>query len=148
MCRGLARAHVLRGSRVLGERTPMSVRLVSVIIATGCAIAAATACSSPSAPEEVDIKKATQASSVTVQMFDKSGKELGSCSGTLVSKDLVLTAGHCAVGVASWKIDSRSANTKSVAKRAATSNEAGGAASRSRSIVTGRRLILTVVIGS
>lgn len=104
----------------------MSVRLLSVMIATGCAVAAATACSSPSVPDEVDIKKATQASSVTIQMFDKSGNELGSCSGTLVSKDLVLTAGHCAAGVASWKIDSRGADTKSTATRAVTPWKAFG----------------------
>src|SRR5689334_21886822 len=57
--RGLARALGVRGSGVFGERTPMSVRLLSVVIATGCAIAAVTACSSPSAPDEADIQRAT-----------------------------------------------------------------------------------------
>ncbi len=103
----------------------MSVRLLSVVVLTACAIAAATACSAPpSTLDEGDIKKATQASSVTVQMFDKSGAALGSCSGTLVSKDLVLTAGHCAAGVATWKI--ANADVKSTAKRAVTPWKAFG----------------------
>ena len=104
----------------------MSVRLLSFIIASGCAAVAVTACSSPSVPEEADLEKTTQASSVTIQMFDKSGNELGSCSGTLVSKDLVLTAGHCAAGVATWKIDSRGADMKSTATRAVTPWKAFG----------------------
>lgn len=103
----------------------MSVRLLSVVVMTGCAIAAVTACSTPpSSLDEGDIKKATQASSVTIQMLDKAGSALGSCSGTLVSKNLVLTAGHCAAGVASWKVANGTATA--TAKRAVTPWKAFG----------------------
>ena len=63
----------------------MRARLLFVMIASGCAVSAATACSSPDVALEAEAKRATQASSVTVSMLDKSGKELGSCSGTLVA---------------------------------------------------------------
>jgi hypothetical protein len=96
------------------------------MIASGCAVSAATACSSPDLALEVEAKKTTQASSVTVAMFDKSGNELGSCSGTLVAKDLVLTAGHCAAGAAKWKVTSKSANTTAEASKAVTPWKAFG----------------------
>jgi len=100
----------------------MSTRLLSVLIATGCAISAVTAvtaCSSPPVAEEAENnKKTAQASSVSIVMFDKAGNDLGSCSGTLVAKDLVLTAGHCAAGAAKWKITH--ADATSEATRATT----------------------------
>lgn len=98
----------------------MRARLLFLLIATGCAVSAATACSSPEPTAEAEAKKTTQASSVTVEMFDRSGNGLGSCSGTLVAKDLVLTAGHCAAGVAKWKIDARGADATAEAARAVT----------------------------
>lgn len=105
----------------------MRARLLFVVIATGCAISAVTACSSnDAATAEAEAKKTTQASAVTIEMFDRSGNELGSCSGTLVAKDLVLTAGHCAAGVASWKIDAKGAGAKSEATRAVTPWKAFG----------------------
>ena len=104
----------------------MRARLLFVMIASGCAVSAATACSSPDVALEAEAKRATQASSVTVSMLDKSGKELGSCSGTLVAKDLVLTAGHCAAGAAKWTIDARGADATSSATRAVTPWKAFG----------------------
>ncbi len=104
----------------------MRARLLFVVIATGCAISAVTACSSKDdATAEAEAKKTTQASSVTIEMFDRAGNEMGSCSGTLVAKDLVLTAGHCAAGVASWKI-ARGSDAKSEATRAVTPWKAFG----------------------
>lgn len=105
----------------------MRARLLFVMIASGCAVNAVTACSSPDASLEAETaKRATQASSVTVAMFDGSGKALGSCSGTLVAKDLVLTAGHCAAGAAKWSIDARGADATSEATHAVTPWKAFG----------------------
>jgi hypothetical protein len=104
----------------------MRARLLFVMIAAGGAVSAATACSSPDVPAEQGANKTTQASSVTVAMFDRSGNELGSCSGALVAKDLVLTAGHCAAGAAKWKVTSKSASTTVDASKAVTPWKAFG----------------------
>jgi hypothetical protein len=96
------------------------------MIASGCAVNAATACSSPDVAVEAEARRATQASSVTIAMFDTSGAALGSCSGTLVAKDVVLTAGHCAAGAARWSIDARGADATSEATRAVTPWKAFG----------------------
>jgi hypothetical protein len=105
----------------------MRAHLLFVMIASGCAVAAATvACSSPEVALEESARKGTQASSVSVAMFDKAGNALGSCSGTLVSKDLVLTAGHCVAGAAKWTIDARGADATSEATHAVTPWKAFG----------------------
>ena len=104
----------------------MRAHLLFVMIASGCAVTAATACSSPDVALEANAKKATQASSVSVSMFDKAGNALGSCSGTLVSKDLVLTAGHCVAGAAKWTIDASGADASSESTHAVTPWKAFG----------------------
>ena len=75
---------------------------------------------------EAKATKATQASSVSIEIFDKLGNDVGSCSGTLIAHNLVLTAGHCAAGAAKWKIDSRGANATSEASHAVSPWKAFG----------------------
>ena len=75
---------------------------------------------------EAQAKKATQASSVSIQILDIKGTTVGSCSGTLIAKNLVLTAGHCAAGAARWKIDSRGASTTAEATHAVSPWKAFG----------------------
>jgi hypothetical protein len=104
----------------------MRARLLFVMVAGGCAVTAASACSSPDVAVEAQAKKATQASSVSIQILDIKGTTVGSCSGTLIAKNLVLTAGHCAAGAAKWKIDSRGANTTSQATHAVSPWKAFG----------------------
>ena len=53
-------------------------------------------------PEEA--KQTAQASTVSIEMQDAKGARVGSCSGTLVSPNLVLTAGHCVVVAKKFKI--------------------------------------------
>jgi hypothetical protein len=96
----------------------MRARLLFVMVAGGCAVTAATACSSPDVAVEAQAKKATQASSVSIQILDIKGTTVGSFSGTLIARNLVLTAGHCAAGAARWKIDSRGASTTAEATHA------------------------------
>lgn len=104
----------------------MRARLLFVMIASAGAVSAATACSSPDVAAESEAKRATQASAVSISMFDKAGASLGTCSGTLVAKDLVLTAGHCAAGAAKWSITARGADATSEANRAVTPWKAFG----------------------
>jgi hypothetical protein len=104
----------------------MRARLLFVMVAGGCAVTAATACSSPDVAVEAQAKKATQASTVSIQILDIKGTTVGSCSGTLIAKNLVLTAGHCAAGAAKWKIDSRGANTTAEATHAVSPWKAFG----------------------
>ncbi len=104
----------------------MRARLLFVTIASAGAVSAATACSSPDVAAESEAKRATQASAVSVSMFDKAGASLGTCSGTLVAKDVVLTAGHCAAGAAKWSITARGADATSEANRAVTPWKAFG----------------------
>ena len=104
----------------------MRARLLFVMIASVGAASAATACSSPDIAAESEAKRATQASAVSIAMFDKAGNSLGSCSGTLVAKDLVLTAGHCAAGAAKWSITAKGADATSEANRAVTPWKAFG----------------------
>ena len=104
----------------------MRARLLFVMIASVGAVSAATACSSPDVAAESEAKRATQASAVSISMFDKAGTSLGTCSGTLVAKDLVLTAGHCAAGAAKWSITAKGADATSEANRAVTPWKAFG----------------------
>lgn len=98
----------------------MRAHSLFIIVATGCAVSAVAACSSPEPIRGAQITKSTQASSVSLTMFDMAGNDLGSCSGTLIAENLVLTAGHCAAGVAKWKVHSRGADASSEATRAVT----------------------------
>jgi hypothetical protein len=93
----------------------MNARLA--IFSTGIvAIAAATvvACGgSPTvlagdakSPEEA--QAITQASTVAIDLKDAKGSSIGSCSGTLISPDLVLTAGHCVVSAKKFKVTATS----------------------------------------
>lgn len=53
----------------------------------------------------------TQASTVAIELQDAQGAAIGSCSGTLVSPELVLTAGHCVVAAAKFKVTASSGKT-------------------------------------
>lgn len=75
-----------------------------LLLAVGSAALAMAACASPDVSHSVDSPSTTQASSVVVEMQSSSGSSLGSCSGTLISSKIVLTAGHCIAGVKSWSI--------------------------------------------
>jgi hypothetical protein len=84
-----------------------------VLLGLGSAIVtAATACSSPEPGREVDATQTTQASSVIVDMRNATGTSLGTCSGTLISSKMVLTAGHCIAGASSWLVKSGSKTVK------------------------------------
>jgi hypothetical protein len=57
-------------------------------------------------PEEA--QAITQASTVAIDLKDAKGSSIGSCSGTLISADLVLTAGHCVVSAKKFKVTAAS----------------------------------------
>ncbi len=64
--------------------------------------------------------EAVQAAAVTIELQDAAGAKLGSCSGTLVSPSLVLTAGHCVTTAKKFKIEAPSVKKTSTAQVAVT----------------------------
>src|SRR5262245_36276815 len=106
---GLEDASAYPGSEASFRRqTFMTARLRNkhvLLIGLGSAVASCAACIAPEA-REGDAKKTTQASTVVVEIYDSNGASLKSCSGTLLSAQMVLTAGHCVAGASSWKVTS------------------------------------------
>ena len=86
-----------------------------LLLAVGSAAIAMAACASPDVSHSVDSPSTTQASSVVVEMKSSSGASLGNCSGTLISSKVVLTAGHCIAGVASWSVSGSGKTVKASA---------------------------------
>lgn len=76
-----------------------------VLVALAVAACGSQACSSSTADDVVVAQKTTQASSVSIQLEDSSGNDIGSCAGTLLAEKLVLTAGHCVVGASTWRVE-------------------------------------------
>ena len=60
------------------------------------------ACGSPSSANTGPITSAT----VSVDVYNGSGLKQGSCLGTMISPDTVLTAGHCVAGFSWWQVTS------------------------------------------
>ncbi|MBX3188460.1 MAG: trypsin-like serine protease [Labilithrix sp.] len=102
----------------------MRARVLCVMVAAVTIVAATSACDGDDA-SAIEIQKTTQASTVVIDIHAR-GKALGTCSGTLVAKDLVLTAGHCAAGAARWRVTSPSTGTTVDASRAVTPWKAFG----------------------
>lgn len=104
-----------RGSR---KEDPNMTRrsLTRGLVLAGFGVAA---CSSATRDDAVVGQKATQASSVTIRLEDPSGRDIGSCAGTLVAPRLVLTAGHCVVTASTWTVEGAS-GARVAASRAVT----------------------------
>lgn len=77
------------------------------------AIAILGACSGEAAPDD-----SVQSAHVEVGLYNLKGAQTGTCSGVLLSANRVLTAGHCAVSSARWKVTSPGAQTSAVSARA------------------------------
>jgi hypothetical protein len=46
----------------------------------------------------------TTSATVALDLYDGNGNKVGSCAGTLIAADTVLTAGHCVVGKYWWQV--------------------------------------------
>ena len=62
------------------------------------------ACGSPSSGNA----SATTNATVTVDVYNSAGLKVGTCLGTVISTDSVITAGHCAGGYSWWQVTSAS----------------------------------------
>ena len=58
------------------------------------------ACGSPSTANPTPTTNAT----VSIALYDTAGTNVGSCLGTMISQDTVVTAGHCVAGYAWWQV--------------------------------------------
>jgi hypothetical protein len=73
--------------------------VVGVIGAAG----ALTACGSQGGAK-ITVASSANPANVVVDLRDGSGQHMGSCTGTLISSSVVLTAGHCVVAAKGWVI--------------------------------------------
>ena len=68
------------------------------------------ACSGGGGSEAIVVQPSTNPANVAITLEDSSGNTIGSCSGTLIDPTSVITAGHCVVAAARWRISAPFAN--------------------------------------
>lgn len=91
-----ARTHMSHPHRLLRPLTAGSARIG--VFGVLAAAAGLVACSSPGT-QAPTVSAASNPAMVTIDMRDASNNHIGSCTGTLVSDSVVLTAGHCVVAM-------------------------------------------------